>query len=78
MNNCPSCGKSLLGGLIYDTMLEQREGDEKFALADAALYGATETEGRWGLAIGIYDTGKDRTVAYKCPYCHTQWNRFHD
>ena len=76
MNKCPSCGKSLLGGLIYDTMLEQHGGDTVAALKDAQMYGATETEGRWGLAIGIYDMDKDMTVSYKCPYCDTQWDRF--
>ena len=24
---------------------------------------------RWNRAIGIYDLGQDRTVAYKCPDC---------
>lgn len=74
-DTCPNCNKSLLGGLIYDTMLVQREGDEKLAEADAAMYGATKTEGRWRRDIGIYDLEKDRTVAFQCPYCHTRWPR---
>ena len=75
-DTCPNCGESLVGGLIYDTMLKNHEGDAVKALYDAALYGATMTEGRWGLAIGMYDMDKDMTVAYQCPHCHAQWDRF--
>lgn len=24
--------------------------------------------------IGLYDRGRDMTVAYKCPYCNYQWS----
>lgn len=72
-DTCPSCNKSLLGGLIYDTMLVQREGDEKLAEADAAMYGATKTEGRWKKTIGIYDLDADRVDKWMCPYCHHTW-----
>lgn len=27
----------------------------------------------WKREIGIYDWGKDRTVAYQCPDCKKQW-----
>ena len=76
MNKCPSCGKSLIGGLIFDTFLEQHNGDRVAALKDAQGYGATETEGRWELAIGITDLFKDRIVAYQCPFCNKEWDRF--
>ena len=30
---------------------------------------------RWSRKIGIYDYGKDRTVAWKCPDCGHEWGR---
>ena len=50
---------------------------EAEALADesAALYGASRLHGEWGRQIGIYDYGKDRTVAWQCPDCRHEWPR---
>lgn len=25
--------------------------------------------------IGVYDTGRDRTVAWRCPQCSGEWDR---
>lgn len=74
MSICPNCKANLEGDLIFDTFLA-KYGNEKKALEVAAMYGATKTEGRWGREIGIYDMGKDRTVAYECPVCKHQWGR---
>jgi len=76
MDECPNCHESLVGGLIYDTMLHDvYDGDEDAALQAASHYGATKTEGRWGLALGMYSLDEDRTVAYRCPFCGHEWPR---
>jgi hypothetical protein len=72
--NCPSCKESLEGGLIYEHFLAEYKNEDK-ALMTARLYGATKTEGRWGLATGIYSMEEDRTVAWRCPFCQHQWGR---
>jgi hypothetical protein len=35
------------------------------------LYGATH----FSRKIGIYDTGRDRTVEWQCPDCGGRWDR---
>jgi predicted RNA-binding Zn-ribbon protein involved in translation (DUF1610 family) len=30
---------------------------------------------RWSRRIGLYDTGQDRTVAWRCPECGDEVNR---
>jgi hypothetical protein len=70
---CPKCNKSLLGGLIYETFLVRCEGDKEWARELAASYGATEEEGRWGKAVGIYDIDADRVDKWMCPHCHHTW-----
>ena len=72
---CPRCKSNLEGGLIYDTFIE-KYGDEQKALESAKMYGATKTEGRWGREIGVYDSIRDMTVAWRCPDCGHQWDRF--
>lgn len=72
--NCPHCGANLQGDLVYQTFLDKYKDPVK-AKEVAAMYGATETEGRWGKAIGIYDNDLDRTVAYRCPECEKEWPR---
>jgi len=73
---CPHCNSNLEGGLIFDTFFKQY-GDKEKALETAAMYGATETEGRWGRQIGIEVRGKYDGVSYwKCPDCETVWDRF--
>jgi len=71
---CPECGFHLEGGLIFETFLE-KYGDREKARVAARLYGATETEGRWGKAIGIYDMERDMTVEWMCPECRHTWKR---
>lgn len=72
---CPNCGIDLDGELIFETLLKQYNDREK-ALETANLwYGATETTGRWGKQIGIYDAHKDRTVSWLCPECNHEWER---
>lgn len=73
--HCPNCNADLDGGLIYDTMLEQCDGDVEKATERAASYGATPTKGQWGRQLGIYDRDLDRTVAYRCPDCKHEWSR---
>lgn len=70
--NCPHCGANLQGDLIYQTFLDMYKDPIK-AKEIAALYGATETEGHWDKAIGIYDIYLDHTVAYLCPECEKEW-----
>jgi hypothetical protein len=69
---CPSCGLNLDGGLIWDHFLKTFG---TVALADkyAEMYGATRTTGHWGLATGMYDSQKDRTVGWTCPECNHYW-----
>lgn len=74
IKNCPKCGVSLEGGLIYYTFLLDY-GDKKKALEAAAMYGATEMEGRWRREIGIYDLETDETVKWRCPDCGHEWDR---
>lgn len=80
-DSCPSCKANLQGELIYETFLHKGmepyypPGNEQEALKTASHYGATKTEGRWGLALGIYDMNKDRTVAWRCPKCNHEWER---
>lgn len=71
---CPKCKADLAGDLIYDTFLA-KHGDKQKALEAAEMYGATETEGRWGREIALYDMVRDRTTAYKCPDCGHLWER---
>ena len=70
--NCPNCKADMNGALIWRTFIEKgylpSEADEA-----AAHYGATRTKGRWGLQIGLYDRGRDRTTAWQCPYCSETW-----
>lgn len=30
---------------------------------------------KFSRAIGIYDLKSDRTIAYRCPDCHQEWER---
>jgi hypothetical protein len=71
---CPHCKSNLEGALIYDTFLEMYS-DPEVARETAALYGATETEGRWGREIGLYSMANDRTTDYQCPDCGGTWPR---
>lgn len=74
---CPSCQMHLEGELIYDTFFNIT-GDHEAALETAALYGATQTTGRWGRAKGVYCIQSDRTVKYECPSCGHQWSASYD
>ena len=73
--HCPACKASMEGELIWQTMLEQSNGDEAEADRKAEMYGATRTSGRWGKAIALYDVRLDRTEHYLCPYCEHVWKR---
>lgn len=89
--HCPNCNADLNGGSIWETgynfalttgqdtwpsvPASTREEAECRADKYAAAYGATRTTGKWGREIGIYDMGKDRTVAWKCPDCDHEWPR---
>ena len=72
--NCPHCGANLQGDLIYQTFLDKYKDPVK-AKEVAAMYEATETEGRWSKVINIYDNDLDRTVAFRCPECEKEWPR---
>lgn len=72
--HCSNCGVDLDGGSIWETGLKMH-GTEERADEYAAAYGATRTKGQWGREIGIYDMGKDRTVAWQCPDCKHEWQR---
>lgn len=71
---CPNCKSNLEGGLIYETFLALH-GDPEKARMDAAMYGATETTGRWGREKSVYDVDLDRTVGWSCPDCNHEWER---
>lgn len=70
---CPNCGMDFDGGLVFDTFMEQFDGDEEKALEYASGYGATKTTGRWGKRIGIYDMERDMTTQWQCPDCEHIW-----
>lgn len=72
---CPNCKNDLDGDLIYDTFLE-KYGDHKKALETAAMYGANQTEGRWGRQIGIETEEYDGVSYWKCPDCNALWSRW--
>ena len=72
---CPFCKTSLDGDLVIDYPLSQGKSLVE-ALEYAASYAGWSEHGdanRWGRAIGLYDMGKDRTIAYKCPDGGQTW-----
>jgi len=74
---CPFCKTSLDGDLVIDYPLSQGKSREE-ALAYAASYAGWNEHGdanRWGRAFALYDIGKDRTTAYRCPDCGQTWER---
>jgi hypothetical protein len=73
--HCPACKADMDGGSIWQTMLEQSNGDEAEADRKAEMYGASRTSGRWGRKIGLYDQKTDRTTHYGCPDCGHVWER---
>ena len=73
--HCPGCKADMNGELIWQTMLEQSNGDEAEADRKAEMYGASRTSGRWGKKIALYDADRDRTTHYHCPYCQFIWER---
>lgn len=75
-NTCPNCNVSLDAELIWNHFYELM-GDEKEADRVAAMYGATRDNGRrFRREIGIYDMGRDMTVAFRCPDCLHEWKRY--
>lgn len=72
--NCPNCGIDLRGELIFAVGTRMYR-NRKDALEYARAYGASETRGRFSLAIGLYDVSQDRTVAWQCPDCRHEWPR---
>lgn len=71
---CPNCRISLDGGLIWDHFYKEY-GTKALADKYAEMYGATRTQGRWGLATGTYDQKLDRTVGWTCHSCNHYWGR---
>lgn len=71
---CANCNADFDGELIFETFMK-KYGDRNKAIETAEMYGATETEGHWSKMIGIYDRGKDRTVAWQCHECEYRWDR---
>jgi len=57
---CPNCKVDLTGGPIPQQYI------------DAGHYG---NHTHYSRRIGIYDRGRDRTVAWVCPDCNHQWAR---
>ena len=72
--NCPHCNVDLTGPSIYEHFLSTGVSEQE-ALRTAKMYGATKTEGTFDRQIGIYDTGCDRTVSWRCPDCGGEWPR---
>jgi len=71
---CPNCNLDLDGGLIWEFFYKDC-GVAVRADEIAAMYGATRTTGRWGLATGQYDMKLDRTVGQTCPQCNHYWGK---
>jgi hypothetical protein len=57
--NCPFCGVSFQGDPIPEGLR-------------AEYYGGSTHYSR---LIAIYDRDRDRTVAWRCPDCHKEWDR---
>jgi hypothetical protein len=72
---CPACDADLNGGSIWQTMLEQSNGDEAEADRKAETYGADRTTGQWGREINVYDRRADRVTGHMCPDCNHVWKR---
>ena len=62
--HCPNCKVDLEGGLIFDYFAKLYSKEK--ALDIAAMYGATETEGRWGRQIGIETPEYDGISYWRC------------
>lgn len=56
---CPKCDADLRGELIPEALRAEYYGGKTHYLR----------------AIGIYDRGRDRTVAWRCPDCGHEWRR---
>lgn len=72
--HCPHCNADMNGGSIWQTFFE-RTGSEEEADKSASMYGATRDSGCWGRVIALYCQDRDRTVGFKCPDCHGEWER---
>lgn len=77
LENCPECGALWKTKDIYESMLEQYAGNHARAKEAAEHYGWSEENRTFFTRLtGIYDCDKDCTVAWQCPDCSTQWDRF--
>jgi len=57
---CPNCGADFKGDPIPQEYIDKGYyGEEKY----------------FSRCIGIYDTGRDCTVAWQCPDCKHEWPR---
>ena len=70
--SCKSCGYSFNGRYVWDHLFEET-GSEEQATNYAEMYGCSKGNGRFGKQVGIYDIGRDATVAWLCPNCGYRW-----
>lgn len=66
-HRCPHCHEDLHGGVIPQGLI-----DEGYYPAVCSQCGMAN---HWGKEIAIYDTSKDRTVEWLCPFCEGRWER---
>lgn len=69
---CPHCSADMNGERIYDHFLKEYEGNREKALETASMYGAGETNGRFGREVYVkpYDKNYNKLKPYfQCPDC---------
>jgi len=71
---CPSCKSDLQGEHIW-SYFKGKTGSDEESDRIAEMYGANREKGHFGREIGIYDQGRDRTIAWRCPDCDHEWPR---
>lgn len=70
---CPNCNSDLRGENIYEHFLSHYNGDEIEAKKASNDY---EGDGYFYRTILVYNFERDRITHYRCPVCHTEWDKF--
>lgn len=69
--HCPHCHADLRGENIYEHFLSKYQ-DEAEAKRATGMYGG---DGYFYRTIAVYSLERDRTTHYRCPDCHSEWDR---
>ena len=76
-DTCPACKSDLTGDPIPEKYRVHKDDcAEQKARFEGRCYCFPYGDATHGSRrIGIYDRGRDRTVAWRCPDCGHQWDR---